>query len=200
MTEDEIMERYYRQREKMKLFLLDKHSDNIKAVTDALAKSGYSLSKDNFEYSDPVGLTVHFENLVSILVPELNRDKDDLVKFDQLLRLFERKTREGYLYTNNYMLMLTPLLRRGMHPVNNWAPLFVTMLWQLDLEGIEASVALDYDRAKLDVNDYGFVEIDTWFGAPFEDNISSIKDGISKLRPPMDIDPKLASWIFSGLC
>lgn len=181
----------------MKLLLLDKHSANVKAVTNALTKSGVFISVDNFEYSDPVGLTVYYENLVSVLAPELNRDKDNLVKLEQLLQLFERKAREGYFYTSDYMLMLTPLLRRGMRPVNNWAPLFVTILWQLDLEGMDASVALDYDRAKLDVSDYGYAEFDTWFGAPFDDDIANIKDGISKLRPPMDIDSKHASWLFN---
>ncbi|GAD69571.1 hypothetical protein [Vibrio proteolyticus] len=197
MTEDEMMEQYNRQREEMKMFLLDKHSANVKSISDTLEKCGYFLSEENFEYSDPVGLTVCFKNLVSILAPELNRDKDDLVKLTQLFQSYEKKAREGYLYTNSYMLMLTPLLRRGMHPVNNWAPLFVTKIWGLDLEGIEASVALDYDRAKLDVSDYGYAELDTWFGAPFDDDISSIKDGISKLRPPMDIEQRIINFIFN---
>lgn len=93
--------------------------------------------------------------------------------------------------------MLSPLLRRGMHPANNWAPSFVNKLWKLDCKGLQLSVALDYDRIKVDVNDHGYLEFDTWFGAPFESNIANIKDGISKLRPPMDLDSDFINIIFN---
>lgn len=200
MTTDENMTSYYRQREEMKNCLLEEYSDNVQIISDLLAKSGHEISADNFEYSDPVGLTIRFDNLVSFLAPELKRDKDDLVKCEQLIQLYQKKNREGYYYTNNYMLMLTPLLRRGMHSVNNWTPLFVTKFWQLELDNIQASIALDYDRAKVDVSDYGYAELDTWFGAPFANDITNIKDGISKLKPPtpMDIETQLVNLIFDN--
>ncbi|EAN5160410.1 hypothetical protein CCF38_003493 [Salmonella enterica] len=84
MTDDELMERYYLQREKMKHFYLEKFSDNAQKISNILGKIGLSLKDDNFEYSDPVGLTVKFDNIVSILAPELIRDKDDLIKCKQI--------------------------------------------------------------------------------------------------------------------
>lgn len=197
MTDEEMMEQYFRQREEMKLLLVDKHTDNIQVISDILAKSDHYLSAENFEFSDPVGLTVCSQNLLSFIAPELKRDKDGLVKWEQLIQLYEIKAREGYFYTNNYMLMLTPLLRRGMNSANNWAPLFVNMFWQLDLENIQTSVALDFDRVKIDVSDYSYLELDSWYGAPFENNIADIKDGISKLKPPMDFDPRHINFLFN---
>jgi len=197
VTDDETMERYRHQREEMKRFYLEKFSDNVQKISNTLSKNGFFLKDENFEYSDPVGLTVRFDNIVSILAPELQRDKDGLIKCKQLAELYQKKNREGYFYANDYMLMLTPLLRRGMHPANNWAPRFVVKFWELDFSDIEASVALDYDRVKIDVNDYGYSEFDTWFGAPFEEDISNIKDGISKLKPPIDIEPCMVNIFFN---
>ncbi|EPC0407373.1 hypothetical protein AOY79_09280 [Escherichia coli] len=199
MTDDELMERYYLQREKMKHFYLEKFSDNAQKISNTLGKIGLSLKDDNFEYSDPVGLTVKFDNIVSILAPELIRDKDDLIKCKQLAEFYQKKSREGYYYANNYMLMLTPFLRRGMHPANNWAPQFVRKFWESDFNDIEASVTLDYDRVKIDVDEYGYVELDTWFGAPFEEDVSNIKEGISKLRPPMSIDTNIVNIFFNNI-
>ncbi|EDU9245038.1 hypothetical protein R951_002007 [Salmonella enterica] len=198
MTNDETMEQYYRQRETMKNFYLEKSAGNIHEISNILGKHGFSLKDDNFEYSDPVGLTIKFDDIVSILAPELKRDKDDLIKCKQIEKLYQKKNREGYYYANNYMLMLSPFLRRGMHHTNNWAPLFVAKFWELDLSDIEASIALDNDRVKVDVNDYGYAEFDTWFGAPFEENISNIKDGISKLKPPMDIEARIVDLYFNS--
>lgn len=197
MAGDERMEKYYRQREEMKFFYLDKYADNVQKISKILSKNGFVLKEDNFEYSDPVGLTIRFDNIVSILDPELIRDKDDLVKCNQLAELYQKKNREGYYYANNYMLMLTSLLKRGMYPGNNWAPRFVKKFWESDFGDIEASVALDYDRVKVDVSDHCYIEFDTWFGAPFEEDISSIKDGISKLKPPMGIDACIVNGFFN---
>lgn len=199
MTDDELMDRYYFQREKMKHFYLEKFSANVQKISNILGGIGFSLKDDNFEYSDPVGLTVKFDNIVSILAPELIRDKDDLIKCKQLAELYQKKSREGYYYANNYMLMLTPFLRRGMHSANNWAPQFVRKFWELDFNDIEASITLDYDRVKIDVDDYGYVELDTWYGPPFEEDITNIKDGISKLKPPMSLETHMVNILFNNI-
>ncbi|MNG84186.1 hypothetical protein D3C79_429210 [compost metagenome] len=199
VTDNEMMERYYRQREEMKNFLLEKFAVGVKKISNILGENGHSLKDEDFEYSDPVGLTVKFDNIVSILSPELERDKDNLIKCKQLEGFYQKKNREGYYYSNDYMLMLSPFLRRRMYPGNNWAPQFVTKFWASDFNDIEVAIALDYDRIKIDVSDYGYAEFDTWFGAPFEEGIVNIKDGISKLKPPMGIEARVVNILFNEI-
>lgn len=37
------------------------------------------------------------------------------------------------------------------------------------------------DRVRINVNDSAYIEMDTWYGAKFNKDISQIQDGISKL-------------------
>lgn len=197
MTYEEMMKAFLQQQEEQKRFYINKFSNNIDLIFNTLKEQNLVVTENNLKYSDKVGLTLELENIALYLSPELNVNDDGLVKCQQLEKLYKKKSREGYYHTNNYMLMLTSFLRRGMHHANNWAPLFVMKFWELDFTEIEASIRLDYDRVKIDVDDSILVELDTWFGAPFEKEIINIKDGISKLRPPLDIEETLLKSIFN---
>jgi hypothetical protein len=94
--------------------------------------------------------------------------------------------------------MAHPYYRRGMHPVNNWAPRFIDLFWRFNGPGIERFIALDEDRVRIDVDGLGYFEADTWYGAPFEEDIRRIKPGVAKLRPPLDIEPRLVSFFFAN--
>jgi hypothetical protein len=41
------------------------------------------------------------------------------------------------------------------------------------------------------------LELDTWYGAQFRNEISAIRDGVSKLRPPVDLDDFTNSFLFA---
>lgn len=188
---------FLQQQEERKKSCINQFSNNIKIILNRLKAQGLSVTEANLKYSDKIGLTLELENIALILSPELDLDDDGLIKCEQLEKLFEKKFKEGYYHSNNYMLMLTPFLRRGMHHENNWAPLFVMKFWKLNFNKMKASIRLDYDRIKIDVDDSILVELDTWFGAPFKKEITNIKDGISKLRPPLDIEEMDLNPIFN---
>lgn len=84
-----------------------------------------------------------------------------------------------------------------MRLVNNWAPKFIDIFCGFDGPGIEKYIALDEDRVRIDVGGLGYFEADTWYGTPFERDIRNIKNGIAKLRPPMDLKPGDVSFFFS---
>ena len=95
------------------------------------------------------------------------------------------------------MAMASPVFRRGMHGVNNWAPRFVDEFWSLNLEGIDAYLSLDQNRVRVNVDNSSYMEEDTWFGAPFNEEISEIADGVSHLRPPFDLDDQYLDFLFN---
>ncbi len=82
------------------------------------------------------------------------------------------------------MLMAHSCFRRQMHPKANWAPRFIEMLWELELQGVTRYVAIDEDRVRLNVDNSVYLESDTWYGAPFNEDVRQIKPGTAKLRPP----------------
>lgn len=84
-----------------------------------------------------------------------------------------------------------------MSLINNWAPQFIDLFWAFDGPGIQKYIALDEDRVRIGVDGMGYVEADTWFGAPFNEDIGDIKPGIVKLRPPLDLDTDAVSMIFT---
>jgi hypothetical protein len=84
-----------------------------------------------------------------------------------------------------------------MHPANNWAPRFIDLFWRFGAAGMEKYIALDEDRVRIDVEGLGYFEADTWFGAPFDEDVRNIRPGIVKLRPPSDLDPMYVSFLFA---
>ncbi len=42
------------------------------------------------------------------------------------------------------------------------------------------------------------MELDTWYGAKFQRNISDIEDGVVKLRPPLDFEPSDIEILFGN--
>ncbi len=65
------------------------------------------------------------------------------------------------------------------------------MFWQFQEPGIEKYIALDDDRVRINVDGLGYFEYDTWYGAPFNEDIREIKPGTVKLCPPADIDSRV---------
>ncbi|MEP7374635.1 MAG: hypothetical protein ABI675_14670 [Chitinophagaceae bacterium] len=127
----------------------------------------------------------------------MRSDKEGLFVFDNLLKNFERRGFvNGYLYADNFMLMAHPYFRRGLHDLNNYAPRFVEFFWNHSDPGVEKYISLDNDRVRINVDSTTYMELDTWFGAKFNQNIQEIPDGIVKIRPPADLRESLISFFF----
>lgn len=85
-----------------------------------------------------------------------------------------------------------------MHPGNNWAPRFIDLFWALNDAGLEKSIALDEDRVRIDVDGSRYAEADTWYGPPFNKEISQIASGNVKLRPPTELSNIRLQMFFSS--
>ena len=69
--------------------------------------------------------------------------------------------------------------------------------WGLDSSDIKKYIAIDEDRVRINVNNCRCAEFDTWYGAPFDEDISEIADGTIKLRPPLDLAPNYIDYFFA---
>ncbi len=132
-------------------------------------------------------------NLLQNLCPELLLDKDGLYDLAQLRALFKPATfpGTGLMVVNDFMIMAHPFFRRGMHLGANWESRFIEMFWRIDIPTARIFVALDLNRVRLDLKGIGYLELDTWHGAKFSQDIPTIKDGIGQWRPPGDVDSLL---------
>ena len=162
----------------------------IRAFTITCSERGLDLETKDFDYFQKVGVVAQYQDLLSILCPELETDKDGLYDFGQLRELFRIVPfmGEGLLFGSDYILMAHPFFRRGMNPSQNWSPRFIDLFWKLNKPDISARIALDTERVRLDVKTFGIAELDTWFGAGFSGKITDIKDGPVELRPPVYLD------------
>lgn len=178
---------------------LSNNTETISSFKKFMAQRGVSLTDENFKYFQTIGIIATYPNIVSYLHPSLLKDKEGLMDFKNLCKSFERKRfLDGYLYSDNFMLMATPYFRRGFHGVNNFAPRFVELFWNYDNPNIDTYILLDSDRVRINVDDSSYMELDTWYGAQFDRNIEAISDGTVKLKPPTDIGNFLNSFFFRG--
>ncbi|MHB8950602.1 MAG: hypothetical protein ACYC4S_16325, partial [Rhodoferax sp.] len=60
-------------------------------------------------------------------------------------------------------------------------------------------IAIDEDRVRINVDGFAYFEEDTWYGAPFDDDVRNIKPGTVKLRPPLDLDPQYLDFLFAEI-
>lgn len=174
------------------------NADLIYSFTKFCETKGVILSADNFKYIQIIGIVACYPNLVGKLCSDFSKDKEGLVDFNFLTKRFDRHPHaEGFLYSDNFMLMAHPYFRREFYPNNNFAPRFTDLFWRLNQADIDAYISLDFDRVRINVNNSTYKEFDTWYGAQFNNDINSICDGVSKLRPPLDIDDFTNSFVFA---
>ncbi|MBS1738272.1 MAG: hypothetical protein JSS98_16950 [Bacteroidetes bacterium] len=176
---------------------LANHADQINSFKEFMSKKGVILTNDNFKYQQTVGIIATYPDIISHLHFSLHADKEGLFVFNNLLQNFERRSFvNGYLYGNNFMLMAHSYFRRGLHDINNYAPRFVEFFWNLDDSKIEKYISLDPNRVRINVDNKTCIELDTWFGAKFNQNIQEVTNGIVKVKPPADLRESLVSFFF----
>lgn len=177
---------------------LANNTDIISSFKKSCATKGFILSDDNFKYIQTIGIVACYPNLVGRLCTDFYKDKEGLVDFNFLIKHFERRPfAKGFLYSDNFVLMAHPYFRRGLYANNNFAPRFTELFWAFNQDDIDTYISLDYDRVRIDVGNLGYMELDTWYGAQFRSDIANINDGISKLRPPIDLDDYTNSFLFA---
>lgn len=174
-------------------------ADLIGAFTALAASKGVILNAESFEYIPTTGIVAKAQGIARALLGPIRTERDGLLPFNEIANQFPVSLHtEGCFSGPEFVLMAHPYFRRGMHPVNNWAPRFIELFWRFEGPGIEKYIALDENRVRIDVNGLGYFEADAWYGAPFDKDIRNIKSGIAKLRPPLDLESQHVSFFFAN--
>ena len=197
LNEKEMMEKYFQQLKNEKERVLKSNNERLLEFSRFCNKYDVDIQANDFDYIQTIGIITHKKDIIKRIIPDLQVDKDGLVSWSLIKeKLNNSNHMPGYIGNPNFVVMVHPYFRRGMCFGNNWAPLFVDLFWRLDDEKIDAYIALDYDHVKVDTDPFWYMEADTWFGAPFDGQIEKIPDGISKLRPPLDLSRNHNNFIF----
>lgn len=195
---DEMMMRYLADMEKVSRERLTEAADLIAKFTALAASKGVILSAESFEYIQTTGIVAKAKGIARTLLGSIRTDRDGLLPFNEIANRYPPCPHyEGCFSGPDFILMAHPCYRRGMHSVNNWAPRFIELFWRFDGPGIEKYIALDEDRVRIDVGGLGYFEADTWYGAPFDEDIRNIKPGVAKLRPPLDLESRHLPFLFA---
>lgn len=192
------MARYFADMEKQSRERLAEAADLIARFTALAASKSVILDAESFEYVQTIGIVAKARGIARTLLGPIRTERDGVLPFNEIASRFPPIPHaEGCFAGPDFVLMAHPCYRRGMHPVNNWAPRFIDLFWRFDGPGIEKYIALDEDRVRIDVDGSGYFEADTWYGSPFDEDIRNIKSGIAKLRPPLDLESRHVSFFFA---
>lgn len=197
---DEIMARYLQDIEDQSRERLAEAADLIANFTTFAESKGVILNAESYEYIQTTGIIAKAEGIAKSLLQPIKFERDELVSFKEITnRLQTDRHCEGCFAGPNFNVMAHPSFRRAMHPLNNWAPRFIDLFWRFHEPNIEKYIALDENRVRIDIRSMGYAELDTWYGAPFDEDIRNIKSGVVKLRPPSDIEPRHVSFFFASV-
>lgn len=197
-NDDGMIARYHAQMEKHARERLAEADDLIAAFASMAASKGMNLNKQSFEYVQAIGIVAMAPGIARTLLGPLSAERDGVLPFDDIASRFPPNPHyDGCFVGTEFVLLAHPYFRRGMHSVCNWAPRFIELFWRFNEPHVQRYIALDEDRVRIDVNGPVYFESDTWFGAPFNENIRNIKSGITKLRPPLDIESWQNSFFFA---
>ncbi|PJD96807.1 MAG: hypothetical protein CK426_08985 [Legionella sp.] len=178
---------------------LEKSAELINQFRKIVTSKGIIFDSITFDYVQTIGILATAPGLARKLLNISPSERDGLFAFDEIVQMFpSNDSQEGYFIGKDCMLMAHPCFRRRMQPMANWAPRFVAQFWQLDLPNCKKFIAIDEDRVRINVDDSSYMELDTWYGAPFDEDITKIENGIVKLRPPLDLKPHHIDMFFAS--
>lgn len=201
MTEqeyDEITARHFADIENQSRERLADAADLIGSFTALAASKGVILNTESFEYIQTTGIVAKAQGIARALLGPIRTERDRLMPLNEIASRFPLSPHyEGCFAAPEFFLMAHSCYRRRMHPSNNWAPKFIDLFWRFDGPDIEKFIALDENRVRIDVGGQGYFEADTWYGAPFHEDIRNIRSGIAKLRPPLDLESRHVSFFFA---
>jgi hypothetical protein len=176
---------------------LEENANIISSFKKFCSGKGIKLTDENFDYIKTTGIVANYPNIVDLLCPEIHVDKEGLFHLSELRSKY--KIRMGFIHPNDFIVMPHPYFRRNFNSYANFAPNFIGIFLSDTSNNIEQSIALDRDRVRIDINGGIYMERDQWFGANFDKQISSIPDGIIKLRSPTDINKYQSESLFKSV-
>lgn len=189
---------YRRELKEEQLRELEKNASVIAHFRAYAQTKGVTLSDNNFSYTSSIGVLASSPGMTSKLLRGIEPERDGLYRFETLANDFKPiPFQSGLLLGDHFALLAHPHFRRGYHGLNNYAPLFIDLFWRFDDQSVSKYIALDDDRVRINLDNRIYVEADTWFGARFNEDVAAIPNGISKLRPPLDIERRHLSTFFA---
>jgi hypothetical protein len=184
-THDELVKEYLLKKMAEEKETLATHSKLIQEFKLYCGIRGLDLQDENFRYFETVGIIAQYPDLLKVICPELEIDKEGLCDLDHLLRDTKRNPYfAGTIHMGNFKILASHYFRRRYFDRNNYSPYFIPLYWGHASETYNRSILLDNNRVRIDVDGPIHFERDTWYGAKFDENISCIPDGNVKLRPP----------------
>lgn len=199
LSVEELMMRHRQYQEEERQRELAAHADLILDFTLFARSKGIILSECNFDYIQTIGIVAQAPRLLTALLTDLQPDRDGLLSFEELAKLCTPDLfQSGYLKSPRFIAMAHPHFRRSFYEGNNFAPRFLDLFWAYKNSAVTRYLALDEHRVRVDIDGPGYMEADTWFGAPFNQDVSLISDGIVKLRPPLDLKETYNSFFFAN--
>lgn len=190
---------YQQQQKEERRVELKKNATLIQSFIEYCGSKRINLTLDNFDYVQTIGIVVIYPNIVHRLNDKIIKDKEELVEESILNKEFHKERfASGYYYSDKYMVMAHPYFRRGHYENNNFSPHFIDIFWNYNKDNIQKYIAIDSDRVRVNVDNSMYMERDTWYGAKFKNSISDIEDGIVKLKPPLQLEPRHIGFLFGG--
>ncbi|QQR73099.1 MAG: hypothetical protein IPJ17_16665 [Holophagales bacterium] len=178
---------------------LGRAANTISTFTAFAAARGLQLHSNAFEYVQTIGVVAKAPGIARALSGLRPTERDGLFVYAEIAEhLPPSHLSKGLFVGANYIVMAHPCFRRQMHPNANWAPRFVDLFWAFDAPGIKKYIAIDEDRVRINVDRTSYLELDTWYGAPFNEDVRAIKPGTVKLRPPLDLEPRYVDLFFAN--
>lgn len=160
---------------------------------------GVVLPDSAFHFAPAIGVTAAAPGLLRALLATRPSERDGLFLWaDLATELQPSHFGPGSFRAPQFVALAHPAFRRQMYAGNNWAPRFIDLFWAFDRGGVEKSIALDEDRVRVDINGPMIAESDTWYGPPFNRDISQIASGNVKLRPPADLTDSRVQMFFAS--
>lgn len=200
MTENEkIFEEYKRQQLEEQKEMLSKNSQLIQDFKEYCKQFDIDLKDTDFKYIQTIGIVAENPNLVFKLNKNLGQDKEGLIDFATLKKYFQiERFAAGYLYSEKFMAMAHQFFRRGYNQYSNFSPQFTEIFWTFNHDEKEKYISLDSNKVRVNVSDRMYMEFETWYGAKFQEEISTIDDGIVRLRPPLDLESFEIDFFFGS--
>ena len=179
--------------------MLQKHENTVKSFINFAQSKNVVITEKDFQYIQKSGVIMTSENVFLKFNEDILTDKDGLLDFKLLNSTFKRHIfSAGYFFADNYIVTASPLFRRAYSAHNGFEPRFIEKFWTIDpSEYDEVKIRMDVHHLKIDLNDASMLELDTWYGATFSQDVNLISDQVVKLRPSNDIDDFYISSLFA---
>ena len=177
--------------EEIKQILNFKNHSTIKNVKDEVEKNDgklYNKVKDyiisDFKYIKTGALSILNTDIVKRIFKELEnlQDKDGLIKLKDLKKDFTYKFQGVFLHNSLPLCIYAhSFFRRSLSRHNNFHFIFLDELMSLqNNDDITIKLALDWDLIGYTPTFLQSMEYEYWFGPKYNDDISSIRKGLTK--------------------